>query len=198
MRVATKLTVLATLVVCVIYAMGRQSKSHAPPTAAEKVVIDYERLVMRGALLTETGWSKAAQFFEKPAPYPTHSKIRVVWTPSLVFEVGNRDNRAEVQSKWGNCYGIIDEGFRYLQCPVSEAREYYLVRANGTASGESNLWRLEGPHDIRLAPVDATIEYLQRMQAESPDPSMKKNARRSIELLRLTKRKPLCGTPNPC
>lgn len=166
------------------------------PKATEKVVQQYEKFVAEGALLTPEGWAKASKLFDKPGPYPRDAVIFLMSTGGAIGETWVKGDHAEAQTKWTDALGTIDRTLRYkppecTDCTMSTFI-YHLVRRSN-AGGE---WRMDYSLDSRMATPDKALAYVIRMRDQSTDPAIRKNAEKTIAILkRLTGR---CGRDSAC
>jgi len=193
------------LVVSLINAGPAQVLEHKKPT--EQLIKRYEKLVAEGALLSPEGWARASRLFEQSSPYPADSEIDIRSGPGLIGEVNLSGEHAEVGTKWGDYYGKLDSHLRFKGTGYGDSimygGSYSLVfvpqgpsaTAAGTAS-TSRQWKIEGAPRLRAADIPATIKYVQMKRDKSNDPAVRKNAERTITILkRLT---PGCGNASAC
>lgn len=174
--------------------------------ASEVVVIQYEKLIREGALLTPQGWEKASKLFSHPSPYPKDGKILLTSTAALVGEISVNGDRATVETKWGDDYGSIDSALRYkpIEAAGSEpiysilsGDEYQLVRnvsATGNASSVGE-WKIDGPQ-LRHATPQSAIRYVTDMRDRSNDAVIKKNANKTLAVLQRLSQG--CGRASAC
>ena len=165
----------------------RAEKPKKPSKLTELVVWNYETLIMEGALLSRGGWEKAVPLFDNPVPYPVNSPIRIMWTPRYIGEHWVSGNRAEVESKWIDYYGLVDGKLQYHPPePCVLALGYRLARTD-TLSDWKLIWSNE-----RAGTVEQVIAYLKQRREATLDSAVRRNANRSIEslekLLRTLKR----------
>jgi len=178
-------------------------KSSGKPT--EEIIKRYEKLVADGALLTPGGWEKAAKLFVKADPYPQDGTILLLSIGGLIGETSLEGDRATVETKWTPNYGSIDPKLRwhpaYAGNPPDPPIEtmptifvYHLVRTK-TDDGRTE-WKMQDPLSGRVATLERAIQYLRMMLDKTTDPVLKKNAARSIAILK--RLAPPCGTASAC
>lgn len=176
---------------------------HKRPT--ELLVKQYEKVVARGDLLTEEGWTRACKFLATCDPFPEKGDITIISAPGIIGEGHLDGDHAVVGTKWGDYYGTIDSGLRFKPEPMGsillcEAFSLVFVHqppGNGTAGTVGGgSWKIEKTAFQRAAGIPAAIQYLERMRDRSQDPKTRKNAEKSIAALRrLTS---TCGTASAC
>lgn len=186
---------LSLLVVCVFLSPSAKSQwapiSKGKPT--ELVITRYENLISQGAFLSPGGWKRASAIFAESSPYPQASDIDVITTGGIVGEDWNRDNHAQVETKWTDYVGSIDRELRLKQdpsCPVMMIFTFNLIFTNkhrdispdGKVTEKAGAWewKIEGFQKIRYATIPQAIAYLRAMRDRSKDPRIKKNANQSI------------------
>lgn len=173
------------------------------PKPTELLIKRYEKLVLRGALLSPEGWKSASEFFTSADPYPANSEIQVEWTgTSTLGEEWNIGTRAQVNTKWNDHYGTIDSNLIFKPQSFGLVEMYTLVwvpSPSGSSTPtdpKSGTWKIEDRFRYRAADIPYAIKYLEQKRTESKDPVLRKNAAESILAL---KRAHLgCGVPNPC
>ena len=179
----------------------------------EVVVIKYEQLIREGALLTPKGWNRAGSLFSSSAPYSKDADIILTSTAAQVGEVSVNGDRAEVETKWGDSYGSIDAQLRYkpIEAPrsaplnsialnsIAVIGRYHLVLVKAgtsdSAVGNKTEWRIEGSQR-RYATLDAAIRYVAMMRDRSSNPVVKKNAEKTLAILRRLRHG--CGRASAC
>ena len=188
-------------------ASAQAPKTQPKPT--ELVVKRYERLILRGELLNPEGWRLTSRLFTKSQPYPENSEIQVEWTGTHALgEEWNDGTRAQVNTKWNDYYGTIDSKLRFkasefAPLPTMESFRLIYVPRHYAAKGRQNFsntpqgeWKIEGLLSARTASIPVSIKYLEKKHDATGDPILRKNAERSIRVLR--KLQPGCGVPSPC
>lgn len=176
--------------------IAQQHPPKKPLKPTEKVVVEYQKLVSSGALLTPEGWTRASNLFSKWTPYPKDSQITLIW-PGYVGEDSVRGDKAEVESKWGDRDGSIDSKLRYHppEVEVMTIFVYSLVYTekvqwlgkDGRVVRESKVepgWRIEGPFKNRVATARSVIPYLEKIAQETGDPVIKSNVEKTLKTLR--------------
>jgi hypothetical protein len=155
---------------------AERPKKTSKPT--ELVVWKYETLIMEGALLSRSGWEKAVPLFDNPVPYPVNSPIRIMWTPRYIGEDWVRGNRAEVESKWIDYYGLVDAKLQYHPPkPCVLALGYELARTDTFSD-----WKLTWSNE-RAGTIEQVIAYLKQRLEATHDSAIRRNANSSIESL---------------
>ncbi len=181
-------------------------KRQLKPT--EAVIQRYEKLILRGDLLTPEGWKRASEFFTSAEPYPAHGEILVEWTGTHTLgEEWNDGSRAQVNTKWNDYYGTIDSNLK-LKDSMSDvlpmAESFTLVFVRGTLSGNAaggsdagqGKWKIDTPLNRRVADLPVAIHYLEQMRDHTTDATLRKNAEKSIHALRRLRR--ACGSASAC
>lgn len=177
----------------------------------EAVIKRYEKLILRGALVSPEGWKLASSFFVKPEPYPQNSEIHVEWAgTSVLGEEWNNGSRAQVNTKWNDFYGTIDSNLHFepidrnfTTMPMAESFTLVFVPqpADGLNKRKPSVmgqgtWKIDSPLNTRIASISFAIKYLEKMRHESSDPTLRNNAEKSIDTLKRFRSG--CGVPNPC
>ncbi len=173
------------------------------PKPTELLIKRFERLVLRGALLSPDGWKSASELFTSADPYPADSEIQVEWTGTTVLgEEWNTGTRAQVNTKWNDYYGTIDSNLIFKPQTIGMEEMYTLVWVPSPSASSlhgnpaSGTWKIDERLRNRAADIPYAIKYLEMMRVQSNDPVRRKNAAESILAL---KRAHLgCGVPNPC
>jgi hypothetical protein len=191
--------------------VGAQTpQSHGKPT--EQVVIQYEKLVAKGAFLTPEGWKMAGKLYDRSDAFPRHGEIFLMSTGGSLGENWVHGDRAEVETKWTDYDGTIDSALRYkppkFNFPVTmTAYTFHLVYTNKHRDigrkGETIRevtgpweWKIEEPLMKRWTTVNRAIEYVSLMRDKIDDPAIKKNADKTIAALKRMG-KP-CGNASAC
>jgi hypothetical protein len=184
--------------------------SHGKPT--EKVIIEYERLVEKGAFLTPEGWKAAGKLYKQVVAFSPTGEVSLMGTGGAVGEDWMRDGTAEVETKWTDYYGAIDSALRYTaphtEVPVTMIGYVFrLIYTNNRIETDKHgavirevdgpwEWKIEAPQMSRWTTVSRAIEYVTMMRDRTDDPVLKKNAAKTIAALkRLTKP---CGNASAC
>ena len=180
--------------------------------ATEQVVVQYEKIIASGALLTPEGWKRAGKLFAQSNAYPPDGEISLMSTGGSVGEMWLEGDRAEVQTKWTDYMGTIDSALRYKP-PASSVDSimtlfvFHLVYTNKHrdigANGETLSevagrweWKSESPQNTRWATVDRAVEYVKMMRDKSDDLAVKKNADKTIAALQ--RMRGGCGRASAC
>lgn len=182
-------SVLAGLLLLGITASIAQVIQYKTPT--EEVVKRYEKLVDQGAFLSPEGWARASRLLERASTYPADTEIQVQSFPGLIGELSRNVDRAQVETKWGDYYRTIDTHLRFKPVEpdapimmggfVSFVFVYKTTSKGRNAAGE---WKIEGTSHVRLASPVAAIKYVEKMRHQSKDPSVRKNAAETLEVLK--------------
>ena len=184
---------------------------HSSGKATERVVRQYEKLIADGALLTPEGWKKTSGIFGRSNPYPENGEVQLTSQAGLIGEVWVRGDRAEVERKWTDFSGSIDSDLRYKPAVptidvVPAIYDYSLeftnrhveIEEGGSTSEVMGPWgwKIEGPQSERWATVEKAIIYVRKMRDKSDDPAIKKNANKTIAILKRLKAG--CGSGSAC
>jgi len=200
------LRIALAVIVCVLPTGGQAPKHRLKPT--EAAIRHYEKLILAGDLVTPEGWERVSQLFISAEPYPQNGEIQVEWTGTNVMgEEWNNGSRAQVDTKWNDYYGTIDSNLRFKSefstaIPMVESFTLVFVprRSDGNAHAASDAgqgqWKIDTPLKFRIADLPVAITYLERMRDQTTEPTLRRNAERSIKALR--RRRNGCGVPNPC
>lgn len=178
-----------------------------PRNSPEQVLRRYFSMEQDGTLLTRQGLRNAGMLFERPAaesydgtfclmgnlsqdlfgPGP----LRAGEGPLLVKEI-----RAEIVIM--DCLGTIDQLLRYRSLPNTgpgknlRSLKLFLSAKHWERAPDGKTekevvgppeWRIEG-RPSRSASVDAAIIYVTKMSAKTTDPAIKKNALRTLAVLK--------------
>jgi hypothetical protein len=185
------------LVVGVRAGSARDAKNNGKAT--ELVVVKYQRFIASGALLTPQGWARAAQLFDQSLPYPQNGEIILASTGGALGEMWVKGDHAEVETKWTDYFGTIDSTLRYIRPPdprvVMTTYQFQLVLTNKHREiglhGETLKevtgpveWKIQGPLKLRYSTVGRALVYLARMRDQSSSPAIKKNAEKTIRILK--------------
>ncbi|MGA9964280.1 MAG: hypothetical protein WBQ10_03665 [Terriglobales bacterium] len=200
---------LLVISITVIAAVAQAPQSNEKAT--ERVVRQYEKLIADGALLTPEGWKKTSRIFGCSNPYPKGGEVLLTSQAGLIGENWVRGDRAEVEWKGTDFRGSIDSDLRYKPAlhssdVIPAILDYSLVFTNKHIDIEEGgstkevlgtwEWKIEGPQSERWATVERAIIYVREMRDKSDDPAIKKNANKTIAILkRLNAR---CDSGGPC
>ena len=185
-------------------ARAQAPKAQLKPT--ELIVKRYERLVLRGDLLTPEGWKRASALFTAADPYPENGEIRVNWTgTNTLGEEWNDGSRAQVNTKWNDLYGTVDSRLRfkpYSTSSIAMAEMFSLtcVRSDATDAqvGEPchGKWKIAETLRSRSADIPQVIRYVEEMRDRFNDPEVQKNAARTVAALKRLSTS--CGSGSAC
>jgi hypothetical protein len=179
--------------------------------ATEQVVRQYEKLIADGAFLTLEGWKKASRIFVRSNPYPKDGEVLLTSQAGLIGENWVRGDRAEAERKWTDFRGSIDSSLRYKPAMptidiIPAILDYSLVFTNRHVDIEEGgttrevlgtwEWKIEGPQSERWATVEKAIIYVMEMRDKSDDPTVKRNANRTIAILKRLEHP--CGPGSAC
>jgi len=192
-----------------VAAVAQAPQSNGKET--ERVVRQYETFIADGAFLTPEGWKEASRIFGRSSPYPKDGEVLLTSQAGLIGENWVRGDRAEVERKWTDFRGTIDSGLRYKPAmPTIEVipaiYDYSLVFTNKHVDMEETgttrevfgtwEWKIEGPQSERWATVEKAIIYVKGMRDKSNDPTVKKNANKTIAILKRLQHP--CGSGSAC
>lgn len=107
-------------------------------------------------------------------------------------ETSRRSDEAEVQTKWTDYFGSIDSSLRYKAPDPIVVGTIYVYDLVLTRNG----WKIKGSPQERWTTIDKALPYLQEVRDKSHDPKLKRNAERTIKILRRLN-KP-CGQASAC
>jgi hypothetical protein len=198
--------ILVIVISSAVPSSGQGQQRQLKPT--EAVINRYQKLILRGDLLTPEGWRRASELFTSAEPYPSQGEILVEWTGTRTMgEEWNNGSRAQVNTKWNDYYGTIDSNLKFksdLSVVLPTAEFFTLVRvprrSNNSAQAASDSgdgqWKIEGSLKLRIADLPLAINYLESMRDRTTDPVLRRNAEQSIRALK--HRRSGCGVPNPC
>jgi hypothetical protein len=203
-------SVVTALFLGLTTAAAQTPQSHGTP--AERVIIEYEKLVANGAFLTPEGWKMAGNLYDQSDLFPDRSEISLMSTGGSLGENWVHGDRAEVETKWTDYDGTIDSTLRYKppkhDFPVTMTTYvFHLVYTNKHRdigkNGETVRevtgpleWKIEEPRMARWTTVNRAIEYLALMRDKTDDPVIKRNAVKTIATLKRMG-KP-CGNASAC
>jgi hypothetical protein len=201
--------VVLILSVSAVAAVAQAPQSNGKAT--ERVVRQYEKLIADGAFLTPEGWRKVSRIFLRSNPYPKDGDILLTSQAGLIGENWVRGDRAEVERKWIDFRGSIDSSLRYKPAMptidvIPAILDYSLVFTNRHVDIEEGgttrevlgtwEWKIEGPQSERWATVEKAVIYVTEMRDKSDDPIVKRNANRTIAILKRLEHP--CGSDNAC
>jgi hypothetical protein len=187
--------VIATVLISIWFV---REKLLIAQTQTPQVMI--ERLCMmdsRGEFVTPEGWFKEASFYLRPALPP---KDKVIWVKGFEFRVSKptiTGNKAEVWTS-GDVLGPIDSTLRLKGTMVFEqvrgvfnltlTNSYWKLRNDGKTLEQTNgafQWRIsdDQTNNVYLS-LDTAMGYIARLRDETRDPIVKKNADKTIAVLR--------------
>lgn len=194
------------LLLVALFCLGLSASAQVPKKplkSTELLIKRYQKLVLRGALLSPEGWKSVSELFISTDPYPADSPIQVEWTGTdTLGEEWNTGTRAQVNTKWNDHYGTIDSNLIFKPQSFGLVQMYTLVwvpspsGSSTPADPKSGTWKIEDHFRYRAADIPHAIEYLEKKRIESKDPILRKNAAESIRALKHSYRG--CGVPNPC
>lgn len=157
-------------------------------------------LATRGELLTIRGWTRASQFFTKPVAAPGNRAILIMSNNYGVVGVSVEGQSAKVQMAYCKL-GQLDSQLRFTPAPPTDAyetaEEYHLVASHrhiimfapdgktkleDKEIPESIIWQIEGSQQWPpWTTVNTAIRYVLEQKAKTTDPTVKKNADRTLE-----------------
>jgi len=159
------------------------------------------RLATQGELLSREGWSKVAGYFTTPAPFPGTKLIQIMsndWGPAHEFP----SKPGDVELGYIEI-GTIDSHLQFKPAPETEfvktAFSYHMVAApaymmmygpDGKTLVEKKpvgyrVWQIQGSLDTPWTTINTAIRYVLERRDRTTDPTLKKNADKTIaELLK--------------
>jgi hypothetical protein len=197
------------LILAAIFARGLTASgqtSPGPPTPPPRDVV--ERLwamATRGELLTSEGWERASALFTVPQPRPFNKPLFVVSNYYGINVASVKDNRAEVQMEYTDC-GRIDSALRYSAPQNAQTYKtsfgYHLVlvptylmmygsdgktlvekKPTGGTTWQIHGPQTEGPPPMPWTTVNTAIRYVLETRDKTTDPTIRKNADRTLAIL---------------
>ena len=153
-----------------------------------------------GELLTPEGWTHVMnQFFTQPSPVPRD--FTVVVNRYWVSNASRKDDKIEITVESSEL-GRIDSQLRFVVTPSPNGNpNFYMYRLvfaptpmrwyepdgktliKETMSGP-NRWRIEGSPGYRWTTVNTAIRYVSEARDNSKDPVVKRNAEKTLDVLR--------------
>ena len=176
----------------------------------ENVIIRYERAVARGALLTPEGWRATEKLFAESHEFPRGGEISLMSIGGSLGETWRHDNKAEVETKWTDYFGMIDSLLRFHPPEVRATMTAYVfhlvytnkhrdIGKNGEIIREVTgpwEWKIEDPQKVRWSTLDRAVGYVTAECAKTDDPVVKKSALKTIAALKRQGRP--CGSASAC
>jgi hypothetical protein len=197
-KIRTICTFFSVLLFVTSSLIAQTPKWNGKPT--EKVVVQYEKFVGTGALLTPEGWNRAEKLYVESVAFPPNGEISLMTIGGSLGEMSLNGDRAEVETKWTDYFGTIDSALRYKQphteVPVSmTVYQFRLVYTNkhrriGKNGGTLKEvvgpweWKIEQPGMSRWTTVDRALEYVTMMREKTEDPVIQRNAEKTISALK--------------
>lgn len=200
MRIRTMWAIAACFTVCLLCS-GQTPDFSELESTPQQIVEQLWSLAMRGYLLTEAGWNRAAVYYETKSPWPGNSVITVMSNNYGVVERSMKDGKMTILMRFVNV-GKIGPDLRFTPAPPSTVYEtvmrYQLAQrhrhlvwyaADGlTKIREEELpdmiWEIESKErDLPWTTVNTAIRYLLEAKARTKDPVVQKNAEQSIARL---------------
>jgi hypothetical protein len=154
----------------------------SPPKTAAAVVTDFRRMDAEGMQLIPDGWQAIAAMFTQPGSARLE-KIGVLSREGLSYASIADDNTAGVRSTI-TYVGWVDVKSGRLEPPsdgVMLLHDFSLVLTN---PGTSPAWKIEGPVPAPSVTVTTAIQYLARLRANTADAGVRKNADRTLAILK--------------
>ena len=193
-----------TMLILCLGTIAQVPKSHGKPT--ELVVKQYEKFIADGALLTPESWQLAAKLFDSANPYPKNGVIFLTSTSGLIGETWSDGHQARVETKWADSYGSIDSALRYKPIDSTGSMLTFYVydlaltdkylNDKGKVTTGTWQWKIKGPLKNRSATLRGAIRYVTKMRDKSDDPIIKKNADKTLVILRRMQHQ--CGSGSAC
>ncbi len=194
--------IAVALLVLALAAQGKGSAAGAAQKPIEErsnteVVDEVGRLATQGELLTPEGWDRACRFFTKPTPFPGNKVILVVSNElAPVFLLSSKNDEANVGLEY-RPMGQIDPELRYTSPPRTDAIKtgflYHLVGVLYGPDGKTlvdkepaayRVWQIQGSPGPPWTTVNTAIRYVLEMRDKTTDPTIKKNADRTLAKLK--------------
>jgi hypothetical protein len=184
--------VLSTAVMTCILATGNAvaQASGEGTKGPKQVVEEFLAMETNGGRLTPEGWRQADAFFARPAPEPSRRHIVVISPNYSVYETWTKGDQAQV---YNDCEGPgqIDTALRYTP-PESGVLKttgvYRLVRTQEGVSPTSTIrsteWKIEEPPTFLWLNKETAVRYVAEMRDKTSGPLVKKNADRTLAVLR--------------
>jgi len=187
------ITLVLAGLLALVSAIAESPKKELKPT--ERLIKQYQKLVADGALLNPEGWRRASKLFVRSDPYPANGEIQLISTGGLVGEDWEKADRAQVGTKWNDAFGTIDSALRFKAAyeggSIGMIETFNLVRQSGGVENDLKAgavpatgWKIEETLKSRSATIPAAIKYLERMRDQSTDSIIRRNAERTIRILR--------------
>lgn len=169
----------------------------APKNSPEQVVDQYFANMKEGSIFTREGWRKTAALFERSSATPLTQVVHVLPNVSKFLQPASglqrRGNRVMVDCGAGEL-GTVDSLLRFRRapdhmlhaCPLVLTDTHWLIGPDRTTKAINGPleWRMEGSLTERFATVDATIVYVAQMRDKASDPTIKRNAQRTVAILK--------------
>jgi hypothetical protein len=200
--------VLAVVVVSVAFCVQSQSTTGQAGSPREVVQL-LRNLDSHGERLTDAGWVSVSALFVRPEARPRKPSFLVV-TDEVVGDAVVKGGQAEVWTE-STDWGTVDRMARFsrvvgratgpaglgdaMQGPIMGRHYYRLVLTgkywalcrDGVSLQEVNAkpaWRIEVSDPQPRVSIDAAIRYLTTLSSTSSDPTIRKNAVRSIAAIK--------------
>jgi hypothetical protein len=177
--------IIPLLIIPLLFA---QHRSRPPLKPTEQVVRQFEQLVANGSFLSPERWKQASAIYVRSGPYPNDAEIRLITTGDLVAEDWIKGDHAQAETKWNDDCGTIDSKLRYkspierIGC-IAMVQQFPLARVSSSSTGKIE-WKIEDPPTIRWATPKRAIEYLIMMRDKTTDATIRKNAEKTIKILK--------------
>lgn len=153
-----------------------------------------------GELLNPEGWTHVMnQFFTQPSPVPRD--LTVVVNRYWISNASRKDDKIEITVESAEL-GQIDSQLRFVATPSQNGNpNFYMYRlvfaptpmrwygpdgktlTKETMTGPK-LWKIEGPLGYRWTTLNTAIRYVSEARDNSNDPVGKRNAEKTLDVLR--------------
>jgi hypothetical protein len=171
----------------------------------KEIVEKLWNMAMRGDFLTESGRTRASQFFTQPTSHPAGSKVFVVMSNEYaVVRTSVEGKSAKVWMEYTKL-GEIDSDLRFTSAPATNAygtaEEYHLMsgprhlvlygsdrrtKLQEKEISESVIWQIEGSQAPPWTTVNTAIRYVLEQKMKTANSILQNNAERTlIKLLSL-------------
>ncbi len=159
----------------------RDSTSPCGDIDAVLVVEGLWNYASAGELLSAEGWTHAmSQFFTGPSDFP--QDFTVVGNHYGVSHASRKGERIEITVQSAEL-GRIDSQLRFTTNPSPTGNpDFYISRL--VFGPTPSRWRIEGPLGYRWTTVNTAIRYVSEVHDNSKDPVVKKNAEKTLDVLR--------------
>ena len=163
------------------------AQSSSPPTKSPKTVVEeFWKMDTEGGRLTEAGWRAADRFFVRPIEPPEDKVILVIDKDFSVLIVGGIGTvwKLNPQMQMSVFLDQLKEFFVNQLVLTNKHWEFAPDHRTLKEVGNAPEWRLEKESNYVYLTVGTAIRYLSQIRDSTTDPVIKKNADRTLEVLR--------------